>query len=529
MEQNTLDGNFRYSLKKLFTLWLPILFLLSTTISIAYIFGVKEEISYLGSSLPSSENNLWLTILLVFLSSIDASGWTITIFLFSVLHFLVLETFSIIRLFKLRKIEQSGVLKMLSRFLMAQAIGIGVFFASFILIYTASLGVAFVYGYGDLKTNVKEALNGTVTDDQEIIKNIQKSSSIIDVYGASSELGVVLAKRDLQKKDKLSAYEGRVLPLVVKFAGEDREGESFFVPSTNSVVSTNFRKDRSEKILIELVFNRLKHHPNPVVVSSLKNSQRPTITYLDDQAYASVVKKKLDKRNEKALSDYKTYITSYEKYVSECKAYVATYGKSLDQKVIATCQESETVLTSKYKKFEQLKADVNKQESIDLKVLEGELTNGTYFIETQTIYMRIIPDQDAFVYLHTLLHETLHFYSKTASELPLFINEGITDYATFKTFKLSDHDIAFVSGYSKEVQTIMALLVKIPEQEMMTVYFTNSAKMFETSFKTAFPEVDYETFLSKGKDFGEIGPVRATDSAAVQNMRVFLGLDAKKF
>ena len=307
-------GNFRYSFKKLFTLWLPIIFLLSTIISIAYIFGVREEASYLGSSLPS-ESNIWLTILLAFLSLNGASFWVVTILLCSLIHFLVVEVFSIIRLFKLRKIEQSGLQKMLSRFLMAQVIGIGVFFASYILIYTASFGVAYVYGYGDLKTNVKEALNGTITDDQEIIKLIQTSSSVIDVYGASNELGVVLAKRDLQKKDQLSAYEGRVLPVLVKFAGKDKEGGSFFVPSTNSVVFTNFRKDHSEKILMELVFNRLKHHPSPVVVSAFKNSQRPTVIYLDDQAYASVVKKKLDQRNEKALSDRKTQITAYEKYV----------------------------------------------------------------------------------------------------------------------------------------------------------------------------------------------------------------------
>lgn len=508
-------GNFRYSFKKLFTLWLPILFLLSTIISIAYIFGVKEEISYLGSSLPSSGGNIWLTILLVFIASIGSLGWVIAIFLFSVLHFLVVEVFSIIRLFKLRRIDQSGVLKMLFRFLMAQAIGIGVFFVSFILIYAASLGVAFVYGYGDLKMNAKEALNGTITDDQEIIKNIQKSSSIIDVYGASNELGVVLAKRDLQNKDKLSAYEGRVLPLVVKFAGKNTGGRSFFVPSTNSVVSTNFRQDHSEKILIELVFNRLKHHPNPVVVSSFKKFQRPNITFLDDQDFVTFSTKKNRRDNEKVLSDFEAIISKNEKNFLLCKS----------QESANICQEYKTVLASQYKYREKLKADIEKQAPIDKQ--SAIASNGTYFADTQTVYMRVTP-QDAFVYLHTLLHETLHHYSKAGSELPVFINEGITDYLTFKTFKLNDGDIVFVSGYSEGVQTIMALLEKISEQEMTTAYFANSAKIFETSFKNAFPGVDYETFLSKGESFGEIGPARAIDSTAVQDMRVFLGLDAKK-
>ncbi len=557
---SNVSDNFKYSLKKLFTLWLPILFLLSTIISVFCIF-VFKDVSYLAFVSSAETGNFWSNILTVFLASIEIpSSLFVAILVCSLILFLVVETFSIIRLFKLRKIEQSGGLKILLRFLVAQVIGVGVLSASLVLMPAVSSGVAFVYGYADLKMNVKEALNGTIADDQEIIKNVQTASSIVDIYDASNEFGVVLAKRDLKKKDKLTTYEGRVLPLLVKFTKKDAEGRSFFVPSTNSVVYTNFSKDRTEKIIIELAFNRLKYHPNPIVVSLFKKSQKPTVTYLADQAYAPYLKKKLSEVNDKILRDFKATISSNEKIVSECVKIIVEQESDYHKNCIvavrysncpyaiqqinenkSTCQKNKALLTSQYKDFEKLKADIEKDASSVLEKQKGELSSGTYDPDTQNIYMRVIPDQDSFRYLSTLLHEVFHHYSKGGSKLPVFINEGITDYTALKSFKLSDYEIASVSGYFKEAQTFMALLEKIPEQEIMTAYFTNDAKMFEASFKKAFPGVDYKTFLGRGdtmyrETYEAIGPTfklgfwdTQIDHPAVQDMRIFLGLDAKKF
>lgn len=479
----------------------------------------------------------------------------------------------IIRLFKLRKIGHGG-LKMLPRFLVAQVMGVGVFFASLILIYAVSLGLAFVYGYVDLKINFKEAAEGVITKDEEIIKIVQESPAIIEIYDASGELGVVLAKRDLRKKDKLTNYEGIVLPLLIKFAGGNAEGGSFFVPSTNSVVYTNFSKNRTDKIIIELAFNYLKHNPNPLAASAFERSQKPPVTYLDDQAYAPFMKKKRSEKNAKALDDFKATISSNEKIVSECKAIDAANvrliaeqegdyqkncivevnysncsefrqqineNKSLSQEATNTCQENKATLASQYKEFEELKADMEKEASNTLEEQKGELSIGTYSPDTQSIYMRLVPDQDAFHYLRVLLHELFHHYSTGGSDLPIFIDEGITDYVTSKSFKLSDYEIAEVSGYFKEAQVFMALSEKIPEQEIMTAYFTSNTEMLETSFKKAFPGVSYETFLSKGdtmyrETYEVTGPTfdlgfwdTQIDHPAVQDMRIFLGLEPKKF
>lgn len=568
--------------KKLFTLWLPTAFILSVLISIVYIFNF-ENVAYLGSTFNVATGNFWGNIISVFFSAIGASnGLVIAVFLCSLAHLLIVEIFSIIRLFKLRKIEQHGGLKMLPRFLAAQVIGVGVFCASLILIFAASLGVSFVYAYGDLRTNVKEALGGTITDDQEIIKNIQASRSIIDVYDAADEAGVVLAKRDLKKKDKLTTYEGTVLPLLIKFKRKDPEGKSFFVPSTNSVVYTNFNKGKSDKIIIELAFNHLKRHPNPAVSSLFEKTKKPAaVTYLDDQAYAPYVTKKRDELNQKVLSgnqkvlsDFKSVLSSNEKIVSECKAQDAANAKlvagdeadyqkncvlkvnysncaefrrevdenkKISREAADVCQENKTLVAAQYKELETLKADVEKTASSILEKHSNELTSGLYFPDTKNIYMRVVPDQDAFLYLNTLLHELFHHYSDAGSELPTFINEGITDYLTYKSFKLSDIEMVEVSGYFKEIQASMALLEKIPESELLTAYFTNDAAALEASFKKYFPEADYAIFLEKGNDmyketYEEIGPTfdlgfwdTNADHPAVQDLRTSLGLEPAKF
>ena len=554
---------------------------MSVIISIVYIFNF-ESVTYLNAS-PLGKAAFWETIVVMFFSALPASGDLITIVLLcSLAHLLTVEVFSIIRLFKLRKIEGSGSLKMLFRFLSAQAIGAGAVTFSFLFILVVSLEASFVYGYGDLKMSAGAALNGTIADDKEIIKNIQASSSVIDVYDASDEAGAVLAKRDLKRKEKLTTYEGTVLPLLAKFKRKDPAGTSFFIPSTNSVVYTNFIKGRTDPIIIELAFNHLKYHPNPAVASLFEKKPKPAaVTYLNDQAYAPYVEKKRNELNQetlsynqKILSDFKSIIASNEKIVSECKVQDAANAKvvaeqesdyqqncvlkvnysncaefrndinenkKISREAADVCQENKAVLAPQYKEFEQLKADVEKEASTALEKQHSELTAGLYFSETKNVYMRLIPDQDAFVYLNTLLHELFHHYSGAGSELPTFINEGITDYLTYKSFNLSDYEIAGASGYFREVQAVMALLEKIPESELLTVYFTNNAAALEASFKKYFPEVDYEIFLSKGNDmyketYEEIGPKfnlgfwdTDIDHPAVRDLRTFMGLEPGKF
>ncbi|MDP3779112.1 MAG: hypothetical protein Q8R30_03680 [bacterium] len=579
--KNSLDGGSQYSLKKLYTRWLPGVFILSVLISIFYIFNYGD-VAYVSSGFSIGKEGFWATIILVFFSALGASnGLIIVVLVCSLVHLLLVEAVSITRLLKSRNREKNGNLKMLPRFLAVQAIGAGTLLVSFLLLFVVSLGISFAYGYGDLKMSVKEAAIGSVANDEEIIKLIQGSPSVIEIYSSAGEFGVVLAHRGLKEKDALTTYEGVVLPLLAQFAGKDPEGRSFFIPSAHSIVYTNFTKDKTDKIIIELAFNRIKNHSNPVISSRFEKTRKPTVTYLDDQAYNPYLKKKsdeiyrkTDQVNQKTLSDFKGLISSNEKIVSECKSTVAANAKIINdqesdyrqncvvkveysncsefrqqndenkktsQEAVSACDENKIVLDSQYKEFEQLKADIEKIASVIAPEEVGELTSGLYFANTKDIYMRVAPDEDAFSYLVTLLHEVFHHYSGGGSELPVFINEGITDYLTYKSFMFSDYEIADVSGYFKEVQAVMALLEKIPESELVAAYLANNPAMVEALFKKYFPEVDYKIFLSKGEamyreTYEEVGPTfdlgfwdTSLDHPSVRDIRTFLGLKPSQF
>jgi len=562
------------SLKKIFKFWLPTLFIISVIISVIYIFTVKD-VQYLSSTFSVGLGNFFLDIFSIFLSAIDvSSGLIVTVFLCALVHFLLADLLLVIRLLKLKKLEQSGAGKAFIRFLGTQLIGGVIFLVSFILIFAVSFGIAFAFGYGDMTLHKKDALVGVISDNQEIIKNIQSHSSIIDVYDASGEFGVVLARRNLKKEDKLTAYNGTILPLLVKFVGKDNDGRTFYISDTNSVVYTNFTKDKSDQIIIELAFNHLRHNKNPLVASIFKSSKAPTVSYLDDEEYAPFVKRKQAEINAGILKDFQDLVSSNEKIVAECKANDANNinliaeqesdyqkncvasenysdcaelkqkineNKGISQEATSVCQENKGVLASQDKELVDLKADIEQQSSDVLEEQKGELSNGIYFPDIQNVYMRVIPNQDAFVYLNTLLHELFHHYSKGGSELPAFLNEGITDFQTLKSFNLSDYEIAGSSGYFKEVQVVFALLERIPEEELMNVYFNNNIVAFEQLFKKYFPEANYETFLSKGDaifketyEASEQIPNRGfwdtdIDHPSVQDVRLLLGLEQTKF
>ena len=564
----------RMEYKKLFTLWLPAVFVLSVLISIVYIFSFKD-VTFLSPAFSLGKGGFWEVILSVFVYSFGAAnGLNLVILACSLVLLLIVEVFSIIRLFKLRKTEESGRLKMLFRFLVAQAVGAGALLAGFLAVLAVSLGAAFLYGYVDLKMSLKEAASGSVTNDEEIVKLIQGSSSVINVYDSAGEFGMVLTKRGLKKKDKLTTYEGIVLPLLMKVAGKDAEGRSFFIPSAGGIVYTNFTKGRTEKIIIELVFNHLKNHSNPAISSRFEKTRKPAVTYLDDQAYAPYVKKKRAEINQKTLSDFQDLIASNKRIVSECRVIDADNAKlvaeqesdyrqncvlqvdysncgefklNIDEnkkasrEVADVCRENKILLDSQYKELEQLKADIEKAASSDTEEELRELTSGLYFPDTKNIYMKVTPGQGAFAYLDTLLHETFHHYSGGGSELPIFLNEGLTDYLTYKSFKLSDKEMIDVSGYFKEIQALLALLEKIPESELLAAYFANDAEMLEAPFKKYFPEVDYTIFLSKGdsmyrETYEEIGSTfnlsfwdTSFDHPAIRDLRTFLGLEPTRF
>lgn len=560
--------------KKILSLGLPVTFLLSTIISIVYVFAVKE-VAYLNSSFSADIGGFIMDALGAFMYAIEVSGGLIVVIFFcSIIHFLLVETAMIMRMFARRDIGQHSFFKTTFLFLMTQVISVASIFVSIVLLYAATFGIVSVYGYVDLKMDVQTSLEGTINDNEKIIEAIKVSTSTMDVYDSAGELGVVLATRNLKRKEELTIYEGVVLPLVAKFSGASDQSSNFYVPSTNSVVYTNFVKDKTDSVIIQLVYNHLKHNVSSLVSSAFMQGTVPSVKYLDDTEYVPYLNKKQEEVDARYMKDFQSTIQDNEKVVAECKSVNAANtklvveqeadyrnncvlaenysdcsefkktiedNKNISREAVDQCQENIVDLTFQYAELETMKTEMQQKGSNVLEGQKNELSNGMYFPDIQSVYIRVVPDQDSFIYLSTLLHELLHHYSNGGYDLPVFLNEGITEYLTFKSFDLSDYEIARNGGYFKESQIVMALLERIPEDELMVTYFKNDANSLEKVFKEYFPDVNYKDFLAKGDllyketydavennrndGFLDVEP----DYPPVREMRTLLGLEERKF
>lgn len=557
---------------RLFKVWLPFVLLISTIGSTVFIF-IGGGVKYINS-FPYFGESLLQQIITVPAYALEVSGGLITILLLgSLLYFLTVEVFAILRSFRLRKVEGSGIGKFLLRLLIAQPIALGISFVGSVLVIVIPLCISFTVGYIDLKISLKDSLNGVITDNEEIVKMIRSSNFKVDAYNSIGEFGVVLASRNYQKIPDLTPYQGIILPLIAKSIGESGNSESFFLPKNNNFVYTNFKKNESDKILIELAFNRLRHDSHPTIISALQNTAAPTVIYLNNQMYAPFMRKKTDEIVAKKLQELQELITKNEVIVRECKAIdisnidlitkqkdeyqqscvrrknisncdelaaVIQQNSKINSESSSICKENQIVLSSQYENLNKLKAEAEYIKTDVLLEQRNELSNGMYFPSTKTAYMRIIPGQDTFTYLSTLIHELLHHYSQNNASLPEFINEGTTEYLTLKNLELNDYELARNSAYTNESQIIMALLERIPEEDLVKVYTSDDETRFQKLFEQYFPNIEYLDFIDKGAkifnntyEVGDLSEELSYDSLLVNNslvrdMRTFLGLTPSK-
>lgn len=367
-------------------------------------------------------------------------------------------------------------------------------------------------------------------------------------------------------------YNGLVLPIFAKFTGKDNDGKTFYIPETNSVVYTYFTKDKTDKVIIELAFNYLKYNKNEIVSSNFLNKKPPSVSYYDNDEHTPLIKKSITEINERIVNDFQQIIFSNEKIIAQCVEIdrknedlikfqeddylrncvsLIKYSNCSDlaqrikeNKIIAEsskniCTQDKGMLAEQYRNMKGLKDSIARLTSSSLEDKKHEFSEGIYFPDVQSIYMRVVPNQDSFNYLSILLHELFHHYSNNNSlgdefRLPQFISEGFTDLQTYRSLNLSDHEIVEISSYSKEVQIILALLEKIPEKDLITVYFKDDRSKFKNLFNKYFPDVNYEKFLSKGdKIFKMTYGINETDiedddlmvnHPLVKDIRILLGL-----
>jgi hypothetical protein len=131
-------------------------------------------------------------------------------------------------------------------------------------------------------------------------------------------------------------------------------------------------------------------------------------------------------------------------------------------------------------------------------------------------------------------------YSHSNSKfLPQPFDEGVTDYLATRALGYGELDSIRASGYPLEVQVVIALLEKIPEDEFLDVYFNKDETKLKTLMKKYFPDTSYAEFMAKyDAIFDETYHINGTshsfgrgliDHKDVVSVRQLLGLKEKKF
>ncbi len=544
----------------------------SVIISLIYIFFVENS-AYLNVGVYLNHNYLISSLIELFFYFMDSALYLSILIVFcSLIIFIISEILLITKILLLKKSEQSGYKKLIVRFLGVQLISLSSLVISFFSISIISIIIASTVGLIDLNSSVKSAKLDAISENQKIIENIRQSRAKIDIYDSSNEFGLVLSNRDLQKRKELSIYSGIILPIIAKIYKTDI-AENFYMPSTNSVVYTNFTKNKSDQILSELAINHVKNTDSDAIRASFRDKNSPTIIFIEDDQYAPLMMLKLKELNRDNLNNTREIIKSNEIILNQCIATEKSnerlvidqeadyekncvksvnyndckeFRKKIDENLAIskttsnTCINNRNLLNSQYAEVGNLEKSFNEKENSTLEMQKQNLSTGMYFEDIKTIYMRIIANQDPFDYVRVILHELMHHYSTTVN-MPTFINEGITELYTYRSLNYDNYEIAKTAFYYKEVQIIMALLEKIPEEELLTLYTGKNKTTFENLFKKYFPLTDYKKFIAMGDEifkesynasenakksgYFETKP----DNSSVMEIRTFLGLDKNKF
>ncbi len=428
------------------------------------------------------------------------------------------------------------------------------------------------------------------TDLSQVTKDAltRKDLRIFSDYGSGGALLAVLI--DENPSEKLSYYESFYLPIFLsenKPLAEvsDIDNSPLSLVDKNALIfGQGVTIDLMQKILPDLAKKMLTNTYGNYISNSSNQLEKFLILkpedykvfydlkiYTDIQANIAENKSFLQ-NNQKIIqdypsvmqqldADYKKYVTDQQaKYDDGCTRIVIYYDCATLLNLInsnkATEDQNKASVEYNYKQSivnnVQIEADIAsdtkrlsdfQENKSSLENNKSEYSAGVTF-DGNTIYL-IYPEKDPMnaETMRVVMHEMTHLYSynreKGGVALPEPLNEGLTDYLATKALGYSELDSVRASGYPLEIQVAMALLEKIPPDDMLHIYFTQDVAGFKKLMNKYFPNVDYDEFLSKYQsifdatyhlngayhDFNK----ELIDHPDVESMRVFLGLGEKKF
>lgn len=425
--------------------------------------------------------------------------------------------------------------------------------------------------------------NYAINDAQEILVLLRKNDKPVQIISGYGQYNIPLKELTENPYDhSLSYYKllffptaARTLALAENTATSTVPGHSLnYYPETHQLVINDIsaHRDFLRSVSIDLI-SKLNY---PALDALMKNRGVPTeFRILADSEYSKFyVQKLLDIYQNEIKTDQVTY-THNIKVIEDCQKtkkdndeILAVQTAEYQRNCVANIYYSDCALINdKIEDNKRVAQEATRSCQIDIqqatrynaeiiqdieitkeKIREvnttgtlernkAELGTGV-FISPSTVYLK----QDNLVapVITTSVHEFLHYAVHNKNrDLPEFINEGMTDYLSWKTFGYDTYFSVAISGYYAEMQVLYSLLERIPFTEMLNIYISGSSRDFRKAFETYFPGISYDEFIKKGTD--TFNTTYATDSKGrtftlnvagrdyiwlvdVEEIRVFLGL-----
>ncbi len=429
--------------------------------------------------------------------------------------------------------------------------------------------------------------NQIITDIDKIVEQIGKVKDLKVYADYTISDGIILANI-LNKNKKYTYFESLYLPIYLSGNRGDIDNEKLnnaevaFLNGKDLIFNDNISKDSLKKVLFAISDKILKDKYADYMLTD--NSNLKLFSIIDEDSYAFYYKKKVMagissdlidnidkyKNNKKIIDEYpgivkkidaeyqKTVVDQEKDYNEGCIVVIkyndcTDYKKLIENNKIIISNDrlsalNEYNLAIKYNteiadSIKNTKERIIQIESGNSNYIENNMAEYSVGVAfgNDTIYLKYFKDYPiSSEYLRILVHELLHNRTFFADRyLPNALNEGLTDYFATRALNYSDLDSIRTSGYVLEIQVIYALLEKIPEKDLLKIYFNQNEKEFEALMKKYFPDVNYSEFIKSYNHMFEVsyhvnGEEHSFERSLIDNdevieLRLLLGLPEKKF
>lgn len=346
--------------------------------------------------------------------------------------------------------------------------------------------------------------------------------------------------QSLQIQNKDTFYRAIIIPKYLLTQNDLAINFDAFLFPNNVLIVKKATRDLLSNIL-PILSSKIIHRE---MEKSLLNKKEPIFEVLSDDAYNLVQERRIEERKTKFINyinELKSSIADANNYIPKDQADI----KSLEQEKIAYINKTDGILKdceSLYpvedcKQWRDIVSKNTASYDDDLKIVNEDLQTWLYlkprlntnlqqimvsyekflafpitpelqagvFNYPSNIYLKYFAEGDLNPsptdYIESGLHESLHYHAYKSSDfLPIFIDEGITEHLAYRITKKYSSNQSVVISYPQEVFIVQELIKRIPEEELIKAYFSQSESEFEKLFNKYYTKGTYKKFVSKGED-----------------------------